>query len=212
MKTWVFAVGTNLARDRLRGRKRWPVDAQDQSREVSRRTPTVVSTYRQLNGTSPQGTYEIREHIDFCFTCICKTLPLRAQVAILLKDVYGFKVKEIAVLLELSVPKTQHALRQARQTLTTIFENRCALVSKTGVCHQCSELRGLFNPRQEAQVELAQLDMVKEAEEGADRGRLLRLRTHLVSSIDPLNARGADLHEFMLQRVRTVIGDRQENI
>ncbi len=32
----------------------------------------------------------MREHIDYCFTCISKTLPIENQVALILKDIYDF--------------------------------------------------------------------------------------------------------------------------
>ena len=36
---------------------------------------------------------------------------------------------------------------------------------------------------------------------------LYNLRTRLVKGIDPLNADGANLHEFMMQNVRLLIGE-----
>ena len=56
-----------------------------------------------------------------------------------------------------------------RRTMTDIFEKRCSLVNKQGVCYQCSELNGLFNPRQDAQTELMKLDMVRAADDQSRR-------------------------------------------
>ena len=206
LKTWTFSIATNLAMDMLRKRQRWPEDAQDQSKAVSSQSPEVVEAYRYINSYSPEGVYEMREHIDFCFTCIAKTLPIEQQISLLLKDVYGFKVKETAVILNLTISQTQHRLRAARQKMNDIFDHRCSLVSKKGVCYQCSELNGLFNPKQEAQTELMKLELVETAvsNQNAD---LLKLRTQLIQTIDPLNANGTDLHDFILQRVRQVIGE-----
>jgi RNA polymerase sigma-70 factor (ECF subfamily) len=206
LKTWVFTIATNLALDLLRKRKRWPVDAQDQSREASRATPEEVNLYLHLNQFSPHGTYEIREHIDFCFTCITKTLPIDQQIALLLKDVYEFKVKEITMILAKSTGVVKHLLHNARQTMRDIFDDRCSLVNKNGVCYQCSELNGLFNPKQQAQEEVIKLELVKAAER-SDSQTLLELRTKLVKSIDPLDAAGSDLHDAIMQRIRTVIDD-----
>ena len=36
---------------------------------------------------------------------------------------------------------------------------------------------------------------------------LYNLRTRLIKGIDPLNADGANLHEFMMQNVRLLIGE-----
>ncbi|MBV7336155.1 sigma-70 family RNA polymerase sigma factor [Chloroflexi bacterium TSY] len=206
LKTWVFSVATNLAMDFQRKRKRWPVDAQDQSRQVSSRSPEVIEAYLYLNQASPQGSYEMREHIDFCFTCIAKTLPIDQQVALLLKDVYAFRVKEIKIILEQSRARVQHLLHAARQTLVEIFDHRCALVNKNGICYQCTELNGLFNPKQEAQEELIKLEMVREVDT-KNQEELFELRLKLIQGIDPLNAMGTDLHDFIMQRIRKVIGE-----
>ena len=206
LKTWVFRIGTNLAIDLLRQRQRWPEDAQDQSKASSLKSPHVVEAYLTINEHSPDGRYEMREHIDFCFTCIAKTLPIEQQVTLILKEVYGFKVKEVASILETTVSRCQHLLRAARQTMIDIFDQRCSLVNKDGVCYQCSELNRLFNPKQDAQIELMKIEMVKTAV-SQDKVALFNLRTQLVRHIDPLNANGTDLHAYIMKRVRTVIGE-----
>ena len=206
LKTWVFRIATNLALDMLRKRKRWPVDAQDQSRAASQVAPEIVQAYLTVNRLSPHGTYEIREHIDFCFTCLSKTLPLEQQVALILKDIYGFKIKQIELILNRSVSKIKHLLHDARKKMADIFDDRCALINKNGVCHQCTELNGLFNPKQQAQEEIMKLEMVNIAKKEGKQ-TLLKLRVELIKGIDPLNAVGTDLHESIMQRVRTVIGE-----
>ncbi len=206
LKTWVFRIGTNLAFDLLRKRKLWPVDAQDQSRAVSKSSPEVQKAYKYINENSPEGAYEILEHIDFCFTCISKTLPAEQQVGLILKDVYSFKQKEIAEILDTTISRVKHMLHSARETMTGIFDNRCSLINKSGACYQCTELNGLFNPKQNEQEQLVNIEMVN-SHEVEDSKVLFEMRTKLVSSIDPLNAKGTELHDFIMQRVRTVIGD-----
>ena len=163
LKTWIFRIATNLTIDQQRKNARWPEDAQDQSRAASQHSPHVVEAYLAINTRSAQGQYEIKEHIDFCFTCISKTLPIGEQVDLLLKDIYGFKVKETALILGTRVAKTQHLLRKARQTMLRNFDHRCSLINKQGICYQCSELNGLFNPEQDAQQALIQLELVQAA-------------------------------------------------
>jgi RNA polymerase sigma-70 factor (ECF subfamily) len=204
LKTWTFRIATNLAIDQQREQARWPEDAQDRSRAASQQSPHIVDAYLAINARSAQGQYEIKEHIDFCFTCISKTLPMNQQVALLLKDVYGFKVKESAQILGQTVAKTQHQLHQARHTMKRIFANRCSLINKQGICYQCSELNGLFNPEQDAQLELIKINLVQEAQRGLQDETLLELRTQLVSNLNPLDASGTDLHDFIMQRVADV--------
>ena len=169
LKTWTFTIASNLAMDLLRKRKRWPTDAQDQCRAVSLASAEMQKQQRDVHQHSPHGDFEIREHIDFCFTCISKTLPLTEQVALMLKDVYSFKVKEIAEIINKSEAKVKHLIRDARQKMVEVFDARCALINKTGACHQCSELNGIFNPKQNIQEELVKLELVKQAESGGWR-------------------------------------------
>lgn len=206
LKTWVFQIATHLAYDYLRTRKRWLPNAQDESKAYSYADPTVPQAFFAVHENSPYGRYEIREHIDFCFTCITKTLPIDQQVALLLKDVYGFSVPEIVQVIGQSGGRVKHLLHNARSTMTEIFANRCALVSKTGACHQCSELNGVFNPKQNQQIELMKLAL-SQASDDATQSELFKLRTELVRAIDPLRANGTDLHDLIMRCTRKAINE-----
>lgn len=207
-KTWVFAIATNLTRDLIRKRKRWPLDALDQACQAYKASPNKQESYTMVARHTPYNTFVIREHIDFCFTCISKTLPIEQQLALILKDVYDFKIKEISLILNRSEGVTKHLLYDARKSMVKIFDNRCALVNKNGTCHQCSELNGIFNPEQDARRELLRIKMVKDGAQ-KDKAELFKLRTRLVKGIDPLHAEGASLHEFMMQNVRQLIGETE---
>ena len=49
---------------------------------------------------APHRAYEIREHIDYCFTCVSKMLDIEQQIALILKDVYEFQVKIIVSIIQ----------------------------------------------------------------------------------------------------------------
>ena len=70
LKTWVFQIATNLAYDYLKKYKRWSSDAQDQAKALAMSSTAIQQNFQQVHANSPYGRYEIREHIDFCFTCI----------------------------------------------------------------------------------------------------------------------------------------------
>ncbi len=199
-KTWVFSIATNLARDQLRKTKRWQVDYQDNCRTATYRSQKLRDTMAGIVQQAPHGKYVIKEHIDFCFTCMSKTLSLEQQISMMLKDIYQFKISEIMQIMHLSEGKVKHALADARNTLRSIFDHRCSLVNQQGVCYQCTELNGILNPRQDAQQEAMRLKMVKERGK-ANYRRLLELRKRLVRQIDPLNAEGSDLHNYMLENL-----------
>jgi RNA polymerase sigma-70 factor (ECF subfamily) len=206
LKTWVFAIATNLAYDHLRKLKRWRVDAQDRGADLAIGSEEVRQAFWMVHDTSNLGAYEMREHIDFCFSCISKTLLIENQVALILKDIYDFQVKEICVILGKTEGVIKHLLNEARNIMTDIFENRCALINKNGVCHQCSHINEIFNPKQNQQEELMKLELVK-ASKKYNREELFALRTLLVKAIDPLHASGTDLHDAIMKCVRTAIGE-----
>ena len=115
----------------------------------------------------------------------------------MLADIYDFKVVEIAEILDTTTGVVKHHLHNARTIMQHIFEQRCALVNKKGICHQCSELNGLNNTKAETQRITAELELVKAAQE-PQKERLFRMRAHIAKAIDPLNANGTDLHNFLL--------------
>src|SRR5882757_7968470 len=171
LKTWVFTIATNLAYDHLRKLKRWQPDAQDRGADLAIGSDEVRRAFWMVHDTSNAGAYEIKEHIDFCFTCISKTLPIENQVALILKDIYDFQIREICLILGKTEGVIKHLLNDARNIMTDIFEHRCALINKNGVCHQCSHINEIFNPKHDQQEQLMKLELVK-ASKKYDREQL----------------------------------------
>jgi len=209
LKTWVFKIATNLAYDYLRKAKRWGADAQDRAADLAISSEEIRAVFWQVHDNSPTGAYEMKEHIDYCFTCISKTLLIENQVALILKNIYDFQVKEIALILGKTEGVIKHLLNDARRTMTDIFEHRCALINQEGVCHQCSHINEIFNPKQQQQEELMKLELVK-ASKRFDRDQLFTLRISLVKAIDPLHAAGTDFHEEIMRCLRTAIGEKTD--
>jgi RNA polymerase sigma-70 factor, ECF subfamily len=206
LKTWVFSIATNLAYDHLKKYKHWSADAQDQAKALAMENESIGQAFHIVNNAGGENTYQIKEHIDFCFTCISKSLPIENQVALILKDIYDFSVNDICLILEKSEGVIKHLLIDARKTMTTIFDHRCALINKNGVCNQCSELNGVFNPKQNQQAELMKLELVK-ASKTFDRRELFDLRTKLVKQIDPIRGKGADLQDIIMKCTKKAIGE-----
>jgi len=209
LKTWVFKIATNLAYDHLRKLKRWQADAQDRAADLAIGSEEIRRVFWIVHEKSYAGAYEMKEHIDYCFTCISKTLPIESQVSLILKDIYDFQVKEICLILDKSEGVIKHLLNDARNIMTDIFDHRCALINKNGVCHQCSHINEIFNPKQDQQEELMKLDLVKGSKK-YNREELFTLRTLLVKAIDPLHASGTDFHDAIMRCLRTAIGEKSD--
>jgi RNA polymerase sigma-70 factor (ECF subfamily) len=204
LKTWLFAIASNLAKDNLRAQKRWTENVTDITKAAALADKQFFQEAMQIRMTSPQGQFEVKEHIAFCFTCISKSLPLEQQICIFLKEVYEFKVNEISTILDTTEAMVKYYLHTGRSKMTHIFEGRCALINKAGVCHQCSELNGIFNPKQNTQEELMKIDLVKEADKG-DKEHLFDLRMQILRELDPFTSKAAELQLHHLEHNRKVM-------
>lgn len=198
-KTWLFSIATNLVKDHYKAKKRWSRNAQDNCSLSIKASPELQVEVMDIYHNDELGKYEIKEHIDYCFTCVMKYLPMERHVAIMLADIYGFKVSEIGEILKMSAGVVKHLLFEGRKTMKEIFDQDCSLISKTGVCYKCSELSSSGNSKAETQEKIASLELVKAAKK-TDKEGLYKLRTKLITSIDPLNSASFHLHEYLLQK------------
>ena len=73
----------------------------------------------------------------------------------------------------------KYYLTMGRSKMIEIFDGRCALINKKGVCHQCSELNGIFNPKQKIHEELAKIEMVRDAD-SKNKEHLFDLRMNIL--------------------------------
>lgn len=204
LKTWVFAIGSNLAKDLLRAQKRWPENVTDICKDAALSDPTFFREAMHIRQTSPQGHFEIKEHVALCFTCVSRSLPLEQQLTLLLKEVYQFKSAEIAEIIDQSVEMVKYYLHEGRTTMIRVFDHRCSLINKEGICHQCTELNGIFNPKQNQQEELVKIKMVRDAQD-ASKDDLFDLRMEILQDIHPLTSPAAELQLHHLEQNRKVM-------
>ena len=211
VKTWIFTIASNIAKDNLRTKKRWPETVTDICREKALANPDYFPEIANIMQSSPQAAFEIKEHITFCLTCIAKSLPLEQQICLLLKEIYDFKVFEIAEILQTTEAMVKYYLHTSRSKMVNIFEGRCALINKEGICHQCSELNGIFNPKQDFEVEKNKIEFAKKAND-PNREYLLDLRLRIMKEIDPFNSKGAALQLHHIQHNRDIMENYSEKV
>lgn len=197
-KTWVFTIATNLSRDNQRTIKRWGIDWMDKVRDAHMADPELMAAKADIVRNAPYGRFVMSEHVNYCFNCTVKTLMLDQQICLWLKEVYAFTVAEIIEITGLTEGKVKHAISDARATLARIFESKCALINKQGVCSQCTGLNGIYNPEQDAQIEANRMKMVKQRADSS-KDDLLNLRLELAKDMNPLFGEGRDLHKHLIE-------------
>jgi RNA polymerase sigma-70 factor, ECF subfamily len=209
VKTWLFTIASNIAKDNLRAKKRWPETVTDICRGKALANPNYFPEIAKIMQTSSQAEFEMKEHITFCLTCIAKSLPLEQQICLLLKEVYDFKVSEIEEIIGTTEAMVKYYLHTSRSKMVHIYEGRCALINKEGTCHQCSELNGIFNPKQDFEIEKNKIEFARKAND-PNREHLLDLRFQIMKEIDPFNSKGSDMQLHHIQHNRDVMENYSE--
>src|SRR2546429_1101152 len=69
------------------------------------------------NAPGPEARYEATEAISLAFVTALQLLPPRQRVALILRDVLGFRAGEAATMLRCSEESVTSALKRARATL-----------------------------------------------------------------------------------------------
>jgi RNA polymerase sigma-70 factor (ECF subfamily) len=191
-KSWLFGIATHVCLDHLRAKKRWRVEAQligeKDSRADPEKTAGLIAIMRQ-----PEFSFEIREHIAFCFSCIARTLPPEEQAALMLREVLGFTGEEAAGILGVSEPVFRHRLSAARAQMIEDYDGLCALINKTGLCYQCSGLQEIASERHRG-ANLVQIEVAPGVAINAEN--LFDARLEIVSGADLATGRTRVVHDL----------------
>jgi RNA polymerase sigma-70 factor (TIGR02960 family) len=70
----------------------------------------------------PEARYDLRESMELTFITALQRLPPRQRAALVLRDVLGFRLAEVAATLEVGEASVKGALQRARATLSRRFE------------------------------------------------------------------------------------------
>lgn len=202
-KTWVFAIGTNLAKDQQRVKQRWKLDAQDRTKALAEADINAYHKIVESFQSQPVKRYEIVEHINFCFNCIAKNLPLEQQLTIILKEIYHFKRKEIAQILDRSEGAVKHYLFNGRKFLQAKYENRCAMVNKAGPCYQCAEINDNLEGKPTAEKKIKALHFP------SDSKAHLKRRFDIINQLNPLNSNGFQVENTILELLKQAIQEEK---
>ena len=196
-KSWVFGIATHVCLDHLRKRKRWRVEAQSLGEQETTADPDKIERLAGLMH-QPEFRYEIREHITFCFSCISRTLPPEEQAALMLKEVLGFTSEEAAKILSVSEPVFRHRLAAARAKMTEDYDGLCALINKSGVCHQCRGLQEIAGEGYHG-ADLVQIEVAPGVALTAEN--LFDARLDIVRAADLESGRTHTMHDLFFRNL-----------
>ncbi|SPH24962.1 ECF RNA polymerase sigma-E factor [Defluviimonas aquaemixtae] len=188
--TWLVSIATRSAVDHLRAQKRWRRESQIAYANICASDEglqaEVMSPMRE-----PEFVFDAREHVAYCFVCLGRSLPPDEQAALVLRDVMELSNREAANVLGTSDSVLRHRLSAARAQMKERYRGLCALVSKTGMCHQCEGLGQAAEAVGARRAPLPDIDS-------------LAVRMGIVRSVDPSQRRNAALHDVFFRRCKPI--------
>jgi len=124
VRAWLYRIATNRCLNVLRDRGRRPreVPLLPDPPEPTRRTePVYLEPYPDalVEGLAdgPEARYELRETVGLAFVAALQRLPARQRAALVLCDVLGFQLAEVAEMLDTGATAVKGALQRARATV-----------------------------------------------------------------------------------------------
>jgi RNA polymerase sigma-70 factor (ECF subfamily) len=120
-RTWLYRIASNTCFTALarRARRVLPEDLSRASGEVAWLEPYPDRLLEGLADAAPgpEARFDQREATELAFVAAIQYLPPRQRAVLLMRDVLGFSVTEVASQLECSLASVNSALQRARATL-----------------------------------------------------------------------------------------------
>ena len=131
VKPWLYKIATNTSLDAIgkRPKRTLPVDrgpAADMA-EAGPGVPLVESVWIEPYPDetlavadaepAPDARYEEREAVELAFIAALQHLPPQQRAVLILREVLGYSAKEVAELLDTSVPAVNSAMQRARKAV-----------------------------------------------------------------------------------------------
>ncbi len=128
LRTWLYRIATNHCLNMLRAANRRPefVSSRKSAPPERNRAGEVVwlEPYPDIlldglpdDSPGPDARYESRESVSLAFITVLQLLPPRQRVALVLRDVLGFRASEAAEMIEATEASVESALKRARVAL-----------------------------------------------------------------------------------------------
>lgn len=130
-RAWLYRIATNRSIDTLGGKARQESAVAWEGQEVG-----LEPMWMQPYPDNPADINERREHIATAFVVAIQRLPPKQRAALLLKDVLGFSVPDIADALETTEQAVNSALQRARANVQSETPLRPSTEAETSLRDQ----------------------------------------------------------------------------
>src|ERR1700677_3394208 len=124
IRTWLYRIATNRCLNMLRAASRRPgvvssLPEPTRAGEVVwlEPYPDVLLDGLPDDSPGPDARYETRESVSLAFITVLQLLPPRQRVALVLRDVLGYRASEAAEMIEATEASVESALKRARAAL-----------------------------------------------------------------------------------------------
>ena len=114
LRSWLYRIATNVCLRMLEQRARDPIAAVDSHLEPY---PDLLLDGVASPAAGPEETVEERERIGLAFVAAMQLLPPKQRVTVVLRDVLDWSAREVADLLDDTVPAVNSALQRGRDRL-----------------------------------------------------------------------------------------------
>jgi RNA polymerase sigma-70 factor (TIGR02960 family) len=129
VRTWLYRIATNRCLNMLRAASRRPrPDRRPFDVPLPEPTsrgeivwlqpyPDVLLAGLADDSPGPEARYEARESVSLAFVTALQLLPPRQRVALVLRDVLGYRAHEAAEMLDVTEASVENALKRARSAV-----------------------------------------------------------------------------------------------
>ena len=128
IRTWLYRIATNRCLNMLRAARRRPEVGSSPNTALPEPTrvgevfwlepyPDILLDGLPDDNPGPDARYEMRESVSLAFITVLQLLPPRQRVALVLRDVLGYRASEAAEMIDATEASVESALKRARLAL-----------------------------------------------------------------------------------------------
>lgn len=124
LRRWLYRLATNACLTMIgqRAKRVLPIDLTPAAGSGEPFDEPLAESVWLQPYPEPHAHLERREHIELAFVAAVQQLPGNERAALLLREVIGFSAREVAELVDASVPAVNSALRRARRIINDHIE------------------------------------------------------------------------------------------